>query len=238
MRTAILMGLSAVLSAGQVSAEPPLSWTLEMSAGSSKIDKGGEKTEAFVDGGLAVAAAFGKGEAFAAVYRITTVGDRREFFDDELEFSLGYARPLSTCAWELAVTSVSVPGDSEPDEMEFSGAVEFNTLFSPTVETLYNATAKETGIAISAGHQWEFDRWTLGTQAAFGYLTVKDDEPLAYGALRATADYTLLDTITIGSFVELGTSDTDGFLTKVNSGGLPDRATSGIAFGITLIVER
>lgn len=199
------------------------------------IDRGEQLSGTTVDKAVTLGVGAWGGEVYGGVYRITPVGENDTAFDEEFDYTIGYAFETDVVSVDVSINELTFPGLSEENSTEVFSELGFNAPYSPTVLSFYDLDSQDSGIEINAGPEWPVgDATVYGLVRLGAFKAGGDDADRSYGGVEAGITRPVNDRAELGSFVRYEQADEDTFVDEYVNGQAANFTNVGFAFGVTL----
>lgn len=214
-----------------------ISWFAGATASTMVIDRGEQLAGNTLEAEFGLETSIGGGTAYAALYRITPIGGDQAAFDDEFDYTLGYAFEGSGWAGDVSANWLTFPGEETESSLELAGEIALDAPFAPTLAGFYDVDLEDWGLEASAGPEWPLGDWTAYAVARVGFVEPGDGSATrSYGGLEAGAARALTEQVEIGGFVRFETADEDAFADEISGGEVTQTRSEGLSIGISLSI--
>lgn len=228
--------LSSVVlgSAAIATADPEIAITIDGGVSTHLIDRG--ETLALLNNEAAITAEIdlASGAAYAAIYRITPIGDDDSAFDEEVDYTIGYAFSGNGWAADVSANYLTYPGNNDDASTELAASLEFDMPLTPSLTGFYDVDFEDYGLEAAIVHEIEVADWTYYGLARAGLVSPGGGGDYSYGGLEAGLSYPLSEELSLGGFVRIEASDEDTFVDDINAGAPSSFRDHGESIGVTL----
>lgn len=185
--------------------------------------------------GVEIPASFGL--VYGSVYLLKPIGQHRQAFDTEVDYSLGVIWEGPGYIADISASWLTFPGEATDSSVEFAAALIFDAPYSPTLSAFYDFRSEDMGLEVSAGPQWAAGAWSLYALGRGGFVHLgADGVDRSYAGLEIGADHALSGSVELGLFARIDTADDQTFASDFRSGTIADVRNSGVSLGVSLLL--
>lgn len=219
----------------------PLELDSEVRLSSVLLDRGEQIGAETLEMTLSLSRALAGGTAYAAAYRITPVGPDQAAFDDEFDYTLGYAVDLNGVSLDTSANWLTYPGEATDGSVELVAAAGLDTLpLSPSFTAFYDLDREDHGIEVTAGPRFDVAGLPAYGLARVGFVVPGDpaSEARSYVGLEAGVSKALGRGLSLGGYIRAEWADADSFAGAVSGGQVVRADTQAVAAGLSLSFSR
>lgn len=238
-RTKSLRQLSCaalVLAAAPGALAEPWAWEGSTSLSTSVIDRGETLATLNNETSFTVSRAAPVGEIYGGLYRISPIGDDASAFDEEVDYTIGFAFEQNGIAFDASANYLTFPGSAADESLELAGEVSFDHTLAPAVAAFYDVTLDVYGVEASIAPSYEAGAWTVTGILRAGSV-LSGDGDYSYGGIEGTIARALGDAFTLEGFARFEAADEANFASDIQNDGTFDPRTNGTTLGIRLTVQ-
>ncbi|MAP94073.1 MAG: hypothetical protein CMK07_03885 [Ponticaulis sp.] len=236
-RNSLSAGLLALLSDSAIAEDDDksLAFTGEVGLASMFIDRGEQLGAATLTAALGAEKEISGVVLYGGVSLINPVGDDREPFDEEVDYTIGAAWDGPGYSADVSANWLTYPGEASEESLEIAGSLTFDQALSPTLATFYDAEFEDWGLEFTAGPEWLVSDWTLYTLGRLGFVEPGDgSQNRTYAGVEAGASRPLFGNTEFGVFSRYEWANQDSFADDISNGVITSVTDSGFAVGIAL----
>jgi len=215
-------------------AEPDIVVTLDAGLSTQLIDRGETLAMNNAETAITVETTLGNGALYGSIYRISPLGTDDEAFDEEVDYTIGYAFEGQGWAADVSANYLTYAGNNEDASLELAGFIELDTLFAPSLTAFYDADFEDFGAEAALTHAWEVGDFSPYAMVRAGFVTPKEGGDYTYGGVELGAEYPLSETLALSGFARFEAADEDTFAGRVSGGEVLTYRSEGSAIGVAL----
>ncbi|MGB3626270.1 MAG: hypothetical protein WA989_10585 [Henriciella sp.] len=230
-------GALAVSLALPLSAWPePVTLYADIGTSTIGIDRGEQISDTAVELNLGADFALEAGQLYVALYRLTPVGPYQSAYDDEVDYTAGFAWSGRGYEADVSANWLTYPGEESEPSLEVAGAIALDLPLAPELAGFVDADTNDRGLELTAGPHWQAGNWEFDLRGRVGLV-----EPGGGGASRSYAGiegaalYPLSRTVLLGTYIRAEWADQDSFVRRYDNAGASSAfASQSVAAGIVL----
>lgn len=223
------------LSALTLPATAETSVSIDTSVSTLLIDRGEALATLNNDFAITAQTSIGGGAGYVSVYRISPLGSEGEAFDEEVDYTLGYAFDAEAFDLDLSATYLTYPGNNDDASVELVASAAFSSVWDPTATAFYDADFEDYGLELSAGPSWDIGNWSTGLTGRLGFVEFGDGSGgYAYGGAEIAAERALNDALSLSLFARIEVADDDTFADRFADDEITGFSREGAGVGIAL----
>ena len=214
------------------------SWSAEASSSISSglIDRGETLATLNNETSFTLARVLGGGEFYGGLYRISPLGGEASAFDEEVDFTIGFAFENSSINFDASANYLTFPGSAEQASLELAVEMGVEHTYSPTLAAFYDVDAESHGLEAAIAPSFEAGSWTLTSIVRGGFVS-SNGESYSYGGLEGVIARPLSDRLTLEGFARLEAADADNFVSDVRSDEVAETRKNGTLVGLRFIFQ-
>ena len=207
---------------------------LDVAVSNMLIDRGEQIGERTLEVGAGIEAPFLSGAAYAGLYRLTPFGPQQDAFEDEFDYTVGYAWEGNAYTADFSANWLTYPGEESDASLELVAAVGFGLPFQPELLAFADAHTEDWGLELVAGPSWQLDQWELSALGRAGFIDPDIGTSRSYGGFELNAAYALSGVAAIGGYLRAEWGDEASFVDVYTRGRGSEFSSSGVAVGVSL----
>lgn len=213
-------------------------WGVEVSTGvsSNLIDRGETLATLNNETSVTVVRALNVGEVYGGIYRISPLGRDASAFDEEVDYTLGFAFEEGELAVDVSANYLTYPGSPEEPSIELALGLGYEHFLSPEVASFYDLDLEIYGLEAAVAPTYEWDDWLFTGIARAGAVSA-DGEDYTYAGIETIAARELWSNIGLEGFARFEVADADNFVSNVEGDQILETRSDGLAIGLRLIAS-
>ena len=176
------------------------------------------------------------GEVYGSLYRISPVGGEASAFDEEVDYTVGFAFENSGFSFDASANYLTFPGSSEDASLELAAETSFEHELEPSLAAFYDVDAEIYGLEAAIGPSYELGNWVLPGVLRAGFVS-SDDADYSYGGVEGIVAKALSDHFSLEGFARIEAADADNFVSDVRNGAVTETKKNDAVVGLRIIVE-
>lgn len=225
-----------VLAGSPLAFADPWGYEATTSISSGLIDRGEALATLNNEASFTVARALQFGEVYGSLYRISPIGGEASAFDEEVDYTVGFAFEKSGVAFDASANYLTFPGSNEDASLELATEIGFDYEFSPSLAAFYDVDAEIFGLEAAIGPSYESGDWVLTGVLRAGFVS-SDDADYSYGGVEGIAAKALSDHFSLEGFARIEAADAENFVSDVRNGAVIETKNSDAILGLRIIIE-
>ena len=176
------------------------------------------------------------GSVYAALYRISPFGGEARAFDEEVDYTLGFASEAAGVAYDFSANYLTYPGSAEEASLELAAAFDWDHALHPGLAAFYDVDLDLHGAEVFIAPDRAFGDWTGALVLRGGYVGSSAGD-YSYAGLEAILGRSLTEAVSFERFVRVEAADEDTFASDVDGGVVTDMSSEGAGLGFRLVAR-
>jgi len=213
-------------------------WSTEASTAISSglIDRGETLATLNNETSFTLARTFETGEVYGGLYRISPIGGEASAFDEEVDFTIGFAFENSGIVFDASANYLTFLGSAEEASLELAVEAGFEHTLLPILAAFYDVDAEIYGLESAFSPSFEAGFWTFTSIVRGGFVSF-DGGSYSYGGVEGIIARPLSDRLSLDGFARLETADEDTFVSEVRSDEVTETRKNGALVGLRFIIH-